>query len=159
MPSTVASPRRPIPSPRRAPALLIALALGLLLSACGGPVQTGDAGGTGATRTSEAAQVTVAVTWDGPAAGARFRVALDTHAVDLDGYDLRQLAVLRTDRGVVVQPSGWDAPTGGHHRSGTLTFPAAAPDGRPVIGPDTRSLELEIRDGDGVPARRFQWQL
>lgn len=84
---------------------------------------------------------------------------MDTHAVDLDGYDLGQLAVLRTDGGREVRPSGWDAPKGGHHRSGTLTFPATAADGSPLIGPTTRAIELVIRDVGGVPERRFRWTL
>ena len=44
---------------------------------------------------SEAGQVTVAISWAGPAAGARFGVALDTHSVDLDSIDLTRQAVLR----------------------------------------------------------------
>jgi hypothetical protein len=84
---------------------------------------------------------------------------MNTHAVDLDGYDLRQLAVLRTDKGQEVQPTGWDAPKGGHHRQGTLTFPVKTADGSPLIGSSTRSLELVIRDVAGVPERTFLWNL
>lgn len=111
------------------------------------------------TRTNEGGQVTVTVTWQGPAAGPRFDVVLDTHAVDLDGYDLRQLAVLRTGDGREVQPLTWDAPTGGHHREGTLVFPATTPDGTPLIGPTTGTIELVIRDIAEVPERTFQWTL
>ena len=67
--------------------------------------------------------------------------------------------MLRAEGGREVAPSGWDAPKGGHHREGTLTFPAAAADGAPVIGPDTRAVELVVRDVAGVPERRFQWPL
>jgi hypothetical protein len=73
------------------------------------------------TQTNEGGQVTIKTTWQGRGAGPVFAVVMDTHAVDLDGYDLKQLAVLRTDDGREVQPIGWDAPKGGHHRSGTLT--------------------------------------
>jgi hypothetical protein len=137
---------------------LLALLLGLALSSCSGPTrQDAPVQPSAATQTSEAAQVTVAVTWDGPATGPIFRVVMDTHAVDLDGYDLRQLAVLRTDRGAELRPIGWDAPKGGHHRSGTLSFPATAADGSAAIDPTTRTVELVIRDVAGVPERRFEW--
>lgn len=106
---------------------------------------------------NEGGQVTVKAIWQGPSAGPVFTVAMDTHAVDLDGYDLKQLAVLRIDGAREVLPAGWDAPTGGHHREGTLTFPATAADGRPLIGSDTRTIELIIRDMAGVPERSFRW--
>jgi hypothetical protein len=82
---------------------------------------------------------------------------MDTHAVDLDGYDLGQLAVLRVDDGDAIQPSGWEAPKGGHHRKGTLTFPSATSDGRDVLGAETGTVELIIRDVAGVPERSFRW--
>jgi hypothetical protein len=56
-----------------------------------------------------------------------------------------------------IQSTSWDAPKGGHHRAGTLTFPATAPDGSAQIAPDTRTIELIIRDIAGVPARVFRW--
>lgn len=111
------------------------------------------------TRTNEGGQVSIDVTWRGPTAGTVFTVAMNTHAVDLDGYDLRQLAVLRTDQGQEVQPISWEAPKGGHHRVGTLTFPSKTDDGAPLIGPQTRSLALIIRDVAGVPERIFRWVL
>lgn len=65
--------------------------------------------------------------------------------------------MLRTDQGLEAQPTGWDAPQGGHHRSGTLTFPDATADQKPLIGPDTRAVELIIRNVAGVPERSFRW--
>ena len=111
----------------------------------------------GATQTNEGGQVTVKATWNGVSTGPVFAIVMDTHAVDLDGFDLKQLAVLRLD-GREVQPSGWDAPKGGHHRSGTLSFPATGSDGRPLITANTRTVELVIRDVAGVPERVFVWQ-
>ena len=111
----------------------------------------------GAAQTSEGGQVTIKATWQGPSAGPVFAVVMDTHAVDLDGYDLTQRAVLRIDGGREVQPASWDAPKGGHHRSGTLTFPATAADGRPLIAPGARTVELVIRDVASVPERVFRW--
>jgi len=133
--------------------------LALVLIGCGSAESGGNAAkSSAATQTSEGGAVTVAVTWKGPSAGPVFDVAMDTHS-DLDGYDLKKLAVLRNDRGKEVRPSGWDAPKGGHHREGTLTFLQRAPDGSSVIGPDTREITLVIRDVAGVPERRFEWRL
>jgi hypothetical protein len=88
-----------------------------------------------------------------------FDVVLDTHSVDLDAIDLRQLAVLRTSDGREARPTGWDAPKGGHHRSGTLAFPASAADGAPLIGQETQTITLVIQNVAGVPARTFTWPL
>lgn len=141
--------------------------LGLaLVSGCGRSEPEGAADGStatgkpsAATQTSEGGEVTIAVTWRGPTAGPVFEVAMDTHSVNLDDYDLRNLAVLRNDEGKEVRPSSWDAPKGGHHREGTLSFPKKTPDGSLIIGPDTREIELVIRDVAGVPERRFEWRL
>jgi hypothetical protein len=108
-------------------------------------------------QTSEAGQVKVVVTWQRAAAVPTFTVAMETHTVELDGYDLRQLAVLQTDQGKHAQPNGWDAPKGGHHRSGTLTFPAVAGDGSLLLGPTTRELTLMIREVGAVPERVLRW--
>ena len=144
------------------------VALAVVLSGCGSAEPGGDAGKraerdaakpSAMTQTSEGGGVTVAVTWEGRNAGPVFDVTMDTHSVDLDGYDLTELAVLRNGRGKEVRPSGWDAPKGGHHRKGTLRFPEKAPDGSPVIGPDSREIELIIRNVAGVPERNFEWRL
>lgn len=111
------------------------------------------------TRTNEGGLMTVKVTWQGRNAGPVFTVQMDTHAIDLDGYDLRQLAVLRIDQGVSIHPSGWNAPAGGHHRSGTLSFLTTTVSGNPVIGPDTRTITLIIRNVGSVAERVFIWTL
>ncbi len=97
---------------------------------------------------NQGGQVTVSVTWAGTTEAPTFRVVLDTHAVNLDSYDLTQLATLRTADGEIV-PTGWDAPPGGHHREGVLRFASVAP--------DSNSMELVIRDVAGVPERTFSW--
>jgi hypothetical protein len=144
----------------------LVIVLGLVLPGCGGSEPDDSAENTtdtdqpsAATQTSEGGGVTVAVTWQGPSGGPAFEVAMDTHSVDLDIYDLRQLAVLRNDQGQEVQPNGWDAPEGGHHREGTLSFPTETADGGQVIGPDAHKIELVIRDVADVPERRFEWTL
>lgn len=142
---------------------VLLISLTLVLTACGG---AGSAAGSSrpksasaglGTQTSEVGNVTIKVTWNGAADGPTFTVAMDTHSVDLDSIDLRQLAVLKTSQGLEVQPSGWDAPKGGHHREGTLRFPATGPNGQPLIGVGTGSLELVIRDVGGEPERVFRW--
>lgn len=107
-------------------------------------------------QTNEDGQVTVKAIWQGPSARPVFTVVMDTHAVDLDGYDLKELATLRIDGEREVQPVSWDAPKGGHHREGTLAFPATA-DGRPLIVPSTRTIELVIRDLASDSERVFRW--
>ena len=148
---------------------VLTVALALILAGCGGANSASDGGETtarsdgaeasAATQRSESGEVTVEVVWKGRSAGPIFDVTMDTHSVDLDGYDLEKLAVLRNDRGKEVRPSGWDAPKGGHHREGTLRFPEKAPGGDPIIGPDTREIELIIRDVAGVAERKFEWRL
>ena len=142
---------------------LLALLLGLVLSGCtAGSLATGTAapraGSQGdLTQISDGGQVVVKATWQGPDAGPVFAVVLDTHSVDLDGYDLAQLSVLRVEDGREVQPSGWDAPKGGHHRKGTLTFPVTGEDGKAIVGPGTGEFALIIRDVAGVPERVLRW--
>jgi hypothetical protein len=119
------------------------------------PLRTASAG---ATQTNEGGKVTIAATWQGSDTETVFKVAMNTHAVDLDGYDLKQLAVLRIDGKAEIRPISWEAPKGGHHRSGTLTFPAVDADGRALITSSTRTIELVIRDVAGVSERIFTWQ-
>ena len=113
--------------------------------------QTDDA------QTSSGGGVTVRVSRLDIADSIAFKVVLDTHSVNLDGYDLVQLAVLRTPSGEEIAPLAWDAPVGGHHRQGTLTFPSVAADGTPLVQPDGSQLVLVIRDIAGVAERTFSW--
>lgn len=113
----------------------------------------------GTTQINEGGQITIKVTWQGRNAGPVFFVEMDTHVVNLDGYDLRQLATLRTDQGQEIQPASWNAASGGHHRNGMLTFPATTASGMPLIGPATRSITLVIRNVSDVPERTFTWTL
>jgi hypothetical protein len=84
---------------------------------------------------------------------------MDTHSVQLDGYDLRELAVLRTGDGREIEPLGWDAPKGGHHRQGVLTFPAQTAAGEQLLGDDGQTIRLIIRDVAGVAERELSWDL
>lgn len=84
-----------------------------------------------------------------------FEVALDTHSIDLS-MDLAALATLATDTSQSVQAIVWDAPLGGHHVSGTLSFPASL-EGKPILDGASR-LTLVIKDVD-APERVFAWDL
>ena len=77
---------------------MFALSVGLLL---GGLLMIGESAGatSGPTQTNSGAGVTVEVTYINPngTEDARFQVALNTHSVDLDGYDLKSLSLLREE--------------------------------------------------------------
>ena len=109
------------------------------------------------TQTVQAGPVTIKATPQLTEDTVSFVIVLDTHSVNLDAYDLGQLAIARTDDGLEVLPETWEAPKGGHHREGTLAFPRVGADGRELIGPDTRGLELVIRDIGGVSITVIQW--
>lgn len=109
------------------------------------------------TQVSEGGEVAIKATWLANETVPTFEIALDTHSVALDGYDLRELTVLRAD-GREVAPTSWEAPAGGHHRSGTLVFPATAGDGSPLVTSQTARVELVIRGIGDVPERVLVWK-
>lgn len=82
-----------------------------------------------------------------------FQVAMNTHSVDLS-MDLAALAKLETDSGYSVQATLWDAPRGGHHLKGILSFPATV-DGTPIMdGVSKMTITLVNID---APERVFTW--
>ena len=84
-----------------------------------------------------------------------FKVSLETHSVDLS-MDLAALATLSTDSGRSVQAIGWDAPRGGHHVEGTLSFPGTADSQSLLEG--AAQVTLTIQDLD-APERVFTWEI
>lgn len=75
--------------------------------------------------------MTVEATWLGSQedGGLAFKVALDTRSVDLSTFDVVENVLLRDGAGREVRASGWrDERRDGHHRSGTVRFPAVSPD-------------------------------
>ncbi len=84
-----------------------------------------------------------------------FEVALDTHSIDLS-MDLAALATLMTDTGLSVQAAEWDAPLGGHHVFGTLSFPSTL-EGKAILD-GASTLTLIIKDVD-ASERVFTWDL
>src|SRR4029453_1720731 len=88
------------------------------------------------------------------------QVKVDTHAVDLDQYQLEKLAVLRDAQGREIQAVGLESPSGsGHHREGVLTFPGTDASGKPLLSPEAKRLTLILRGIGGVSERVFRWQL
>jgi hypothetical protein len=106
--------------------------------------------------TDDGGKVTIEVKWLGiDGDQLRFQVAMNTHSVDLDAYDLGELTVLRDDEGNEHRPVLWESAPGGHHRRGTLAF-----DGMDSLeGGETTTLEMTIRDIAGVPERVLTWHL
>lgn len=102
------------------------------------------------TRTVSGGGVTVKVTYlEQTAHESRFSVALDTHSVSLDGYDLKALSILRDDTGLAMQPTRAESKGSGHHREVVLTFP------RPST--NWKWLEVVIKDFAGLKERTFRW--
>ncbi len=82
---------------------------------------------------------------------AQFTIRLTTHSVEL-GEDLTAVTELRDDQGRTYKPAQWEgSPPGGHHRSGTLTFP--------VLQATGGSVTLTIRDVGGDAKREFSWEI
>jgi hypothetical protein len=120
------------------------------------PTASADGPTNDATQSSDGGNVTIDVEWLG-LDGDRlsFAVAMNTHSVDLDNYDLGELAVLRDDHGNEYRPESWDSAPGGHHRSGTLEFDA--PDS--VESGEAAQLEMVIRGIAGIGERVLTWHL
>ncbi len=104
-------------------------------------------------RSSNEGGVQVVVKPERVGAGAEwtFTVTMNTHTRPLDN-DMTKAAVLIDDGGKRYSPLSWqgDKP-GGHHRKGTLRFPA------PVKQPKT--FELHIDGIGGVQSRLFEWTM
>lgn len=110
------------------------------------------------TRSDQQGSVTVDITplnLSNPSDKLEFDVALNTHSGDLS-MDLATLATLTTDTGITVQATLWDAPRGGHHVEGKLTFPALK-DGKSILDGASK-LTLTIINVDAA-SRLFEWQL
>lgn len=84
-----------------------------------------------------------------------FEVSLNTHSVDLS-MDLAPLCTLKTDTGLSVSATSWDAPRGGHHVRGQLAFPSKIDNARVLEG--ARHVTLTITDLD-ASIRVFEWDL
>lgn len=141
-----------MPHKWKAVRLLLCLTLNILLIGTLG-IDESSGAAAGFTHTDTGGGVTVNVTYLHPQneKEIRFEVVLDTHTVDLDGYDLKELSTLRDDAGKNYQPIKVDNRGGGHHREITLVFPK--------VSPSAKRLELVIKDIGRVKARFFFWDL
>ncbi|MEX2442518.1 MAG: YncE family protein [Alkalispirochaeta sp.] len=107
------------------------------------------------TRVNQERAVTIAITplpMEKGSTGAAFSVSMNTHSVNLD-FDLTERAILRDAGGEEYRPSGWDAPAGGHHVSGTLRFDDVDDDALREGG----SYQIVITGVAGAPERAFRW--
>jgi hypothetical protein len=64
--------------------------------------------------------------------------------------------MLSSDNGLTAEAISWDAPQGGHHVSGILSFPAEVKGTALLTG--TSRLTLTIRNV-AVPERTFVWNI
>ncbi len=110
-----------------------------------------------APRVDEQGAVVVEITplnLNSPGGTLDFSVSLNTHSVDLS-MDLTALATLTTDTGHTVEAVAWDAPSGGHHVRGVLSFPSGV-DGEPLLK-DVSRITITVVNLD-VPERVFVWE-
>jgi hypothetical protein len=105
------------------------------------------------TRTVSGGGVTVTVTYLDPKTSndLRFQVVLDTHSVNLDGYDLKAITVLRDDTGKSYLPTEVENKGSGHHREVTVIFPK--------VSSEANRLEIVIKDIAGMKERTFNWDV
>ena len=78
-----------------------------------------------------------------------FTIAFTTHSGDLN-YDVEAIAKLTDDNGNTYKPISWTGGKGGHHITGTLTFPK--------LSQDASSVTLTIPGVDNQD-RVFKWDL
>lgn len=138
-------------------AVVIGIALLILSLFLAGTASNPSSLAADVSQTSEGGGVTVKATWLANREDPTFAIVLDTHTVELDGYDLIELTLLRVD-GVSVKPVSWDAPAGGHHRTGTLTFPSTTDKGNQLITERSQKVELVINGVGDVPERVLTWE-
>ena len=126
---------------------------GLLLSGLLGSAESFGTAASSTVRTDSGGGVTVKITFLDPKASSdlRFQVVLNTHSVDLDGYDLKTLSILRDDMGKDYVPMRAENKGSGHHREITLIFSK--------IAPESKRIEIVIRDIAGIKERTFRWNL
>jgi len=127
--------------------------MGLFLVSLFGISESFSAAASELTRTHSGGGVTVKVTHLNPqgADDVRFQVVLDTHSGNLDGYDLKNLSLLRDETGKTYEVAKTENKGSGHHREITITFSKPSP--------EAKRLELVIKDIAGIKERTFRWNL
>ncbi|MDT8316545.1 MAG: hypothetical protein RQ824_00950 [bacterium] len=124
---------------------IVTLVLGIFLFISPPEIAAGDMA-----RKNSEGKVTIRVTYENPGkADPAFSVSMNTHSVNLDGYDMGELSLLRDGKGREYRGK-WTSPEGGgHHISGVLLFEG--------LKPDAGKIELIIRDVAGIKERKFTW--
>jgi len=124
-----------------------------LLAGLVGSAKSNAASTAESTQTVSGGGVSVAVTYANPRAGEppRFQVTLNTHSVDLDGYNFKTLALLRDEAGKTYAPTKVENQGGGHHRQVVMTFPK--------VSEGTKRVEVIIKDIAGIKERTFRWNI
>jgi hypothetical protein len=130
---------------------LLMLVFVLVSSVFGG--ETFGAATSNLTQNAAGGGVTTKVTFLNPQSvdEPRFQIVLDTHSVNLDGYEVKTIVVLRDDIGKNYGPTAVENKGGGHHRETFVSFPK--------LSPGTKRMELVIKDIAGVKERTFVWNL
>lgn len=107
----------------------------------------------GLTRQVAGGGVTVAATLLTERADATaIRLAMNTHSVNLDGYQFGTIASLRDDQGKTYALEAVEnASGGGHHREAVLRFARA--------DAGAKAVELIVKDVAGVKERTFRWSM
>ncbi len=81
----------------------------------------------------------------------KFKLEFNTHSIDLS-FDIGKQSYLLDDKGNRFEGAVWSgSPSGGHHRSGELTFLENLQ--------KTNSVVLVLENISGVKERRFMWKL
>lgn len=113
-------------------------------------------------RTSAGSAVSVDVTFLNPLQKNKdeliFRVALNTHSVDLLGFKIDKLAAFKNSEGIEVREGFVWIPDSesSHHRLGYLKIPSKTKEGTPLISEKTGYIILEI---SGIEMKReFKWE-
>ncbi len=88
-----------------------------------------------------------------------FEVALNTHSVDLDEYDLSEMTTLHVeDQLQITEGIQWtDVQGGGHHVSGIIKVPKSWEEGN-LNYKDVKEIQLIIENLDGIDSRIFLWE-
>lgn len=79
-------------------------------------------------------------------------IAMTTHMGDLSQYPILEKTELTVD-GKAAKPSKWDISSdSSHHPQGFLVFPV-----RSNVETKDKKLQLDIKELNGVPDRKFNW--
>ncbi|MGA2765588.1 MAG: hypothetical protein ABSG17_19745 [Spirochaetia bacterium] len=108
----------------------------------------------GLERTAQAGGVTASVTpinlTDTTADMISFKVELNTHSFPL-AFDIAKIALLSDGKDLIEPASAWSGGKGGHHISGTLSFPAASLR-------DSETIILSLTGAGGGEDLSFVWK-